>query len=214
MGGPGNLNKYLNTSNLPFTPLHPDVPAWGFLMLGYRFEGLFTTITIARNQTDFLEMLLHDIVTIILYLGFLFGYLTQIGILTIVIHDVTDITIHLAKALNTSIYEQYSIYPFLFSQVLWLYFRLFCFPMMIYELATSSYPAEHARFQPFIYLSSLLLSILFCMHILWFYMFQRINLGHYRNNMVLDDVMHIGGITPEYKKQADSASVTNKQKTI
>ena len=76
MGGPGDLNKYLNTSNLPFSKLHPDVPAWGFLMLGYRFEALFTTIFFARHQTDFLEMLLHDIVTIALYLGFLFGYLT------------------------------------------------------------------------------------------------------------------------------------------
>ena len=113
------------------------------------------------------------------------------------IHDVTDIPIQIAKAINTSIYERYSIYPFLFSQLMWLYFRLFCFPMMIYELATSAYPAEVSQFQPFIYLSSLLLSMLVCMHILWFYMFQRINLAHYRNHKNLDDVMHIGGITPD-----------------
>ena len=60
-------------------------------------------------------MLLHDILTIAFYFGFLFGYLQQIGTLVIVIHDVTDIFIHLAKAINTSIYEPYSIYPFLFS---------------------------------------------------------------------------------------------------
>lgn len=142
-------------------------------------------------------MLLHDIVTIALYLGFLFGYLTQIGNLMIVIHDVTDIPLHLAKALNTSTYEQYSIYPFVFSQLMWVYFRLFCFPMIIYELATSSYPAEHARFQPFIYSSTLLLSMFVCMHIMWFCMFQRINLAHYHNHKNLDDVMHIGGITTE-----------------
>ena len=142
-------------------------------------------------------MLLHDILTIAFYFGFIFGYLQQIGTLVIVIHDLTDIPIQIAKALNTSIYEPYAIYPFLFSQLMWVYFRLFCFPMMIYELATSSYPVEHAQFQPFIYLSVLLLSMLVCMHILWFIMFQRLNLAHLRSHKNLEDVMHIGGITPD-----------------
>lgn len=49
MGGQGDLNKYLNNSNLPFTRLHPDVPAWAFLTLGYRFEALLTTIFYTRH---------------------------------------------------------------------------------------------------------------------------------------------------------------------
>ena len=49
LGGPGDLNKHLNTSNLPFSPLDPYMPACGFYMLGYRFEALFTTIFYTRN---------------------------------------------------------------------------------------------------------------------------------------------------------------------
>jgi len=44
MGGEGNLHKHLNTSNLPFTPLNPNMSACAMGMLGYRFEALFTTI--------------------------------------------------------------------------------------------------------------------------------------------------------------------------
>jgi len=117
-----------------------------------------------------------------------------------VIHDVTEVLFHLAKAVNTSTYEEYSIYPFVFNQFMWVYFRLICFPAVIYELATTTYPPEYAQFQPFIYLSVMLLSILFCMHILWFMMFQRLNLAHYHKHKNLDDVMHIGGITTEAKK--------------
>jgi len=145
-------------------------------------------------------MLLHDFLCVALYSGFIFGCLPQIGCLGEVIHDVTEVLFHLAKAVNTSTYEEYSIYPFVFNQFMWVYFRLICFPAVIYELATTTYPPEYAQFQPFIYLSVMLLSILFCMHILWFMMFQRLNLAHYHKHKNLDDVMHIGGITTEAKK--------------
>jgi hypothetical protein len=70
---------------------------------------------------------------------------------------------------------------------------------MIYELVTAEYPADRAHFQPFIYLSATLLSMLVLMHTLWFYMFQRLNLAHLRNHKNLDEVMHIGGVTPPSK---------------
>ncbi len=60
-------------------------------------------------------MLLHDILTISFYFGFIFGYLQEIGTLVIVIHDLTDVPIAFAKAINTTIYEPFAIYPFLFS---------------------------------------------------------------------------------------------------
>jgi hypothetical protein len=41
--------------------------------------------------------------------------------------------------------------------------------------------------------------MLVLMHTLWFYMFQRLNLAHLRNHKNLDEVMHIGGVTPPSK---------------
>ena len=63
LGGNGDLHKHLNTSSLPFQKLDSRMPAVGFWMLGFRFEQFYTTLR-AERQTDFLEMLLHDILTI------------------------------------------------------------------------------------------------------------------------------------------------------
>ncbi len=40
----------------------------------------------------------------------------------------------------------------------------------------NSFPEERSHFNPWLYLNVIFLSILCCMHFLWFYMFQRINL--------------------------------------
>lgn len=89
---------------------------------------------------------------------------------------------------------------------MWLYLRMICFPVIIYELLQAEYPAERAQFQPYTYLTAIFLSMLACMHYLWFYMFQRLNLAYYRNYSRdnLDEVMHIWGITPPSNTSSDS----------
>ncbi len=150
-------------------------------------------------------MLLHDIVTIFLFVGYLFGYMHSIGTLIIFVHDLTDIPFQIAKAINTTVLHELAIYPFILGQLMWVYFRLFCLPLMIYELLQVEYASEYAQFQPFVRLNAVFLSMLVCMHILWFYMFMRLNLAHYRNYKNLDEVMHIGGVTPP----SDSSSSTS-----
>lgn len=132
MGGSGDLLKH-GLTNLPFVRLVDQaVPTFGFLSLGYRFESLLYTVWEQRDSKDFNEMLLHDIVTIFLFVGYLFGYMHSIGTLIIFVHDLTDIPFQIAKAINTTVLHELAIYPFILGQLMWVYFRLFCLPLMIY----------------------------------------------------------------------------------
>ena len=83
---------------------------------------------------DFEEMLLHDAVTCFLFFGYLFSNLLPVGTLITILHDVCDIPFHLSKALHSTTYESLAAVPFIAGQLTWMWFRLFCLPMITYTV--------------------------------------------------------------------------------
>ena len=79
-------------------------------------------------------MLLHDAVTCFLFFGYIFSNFLPVGTLVILLHDVCDFPFHISKALNASVYEGLAAFPFVTAQFIWLYFRLFCLPMIILNI--------------------------------------------------------------------------------
>lgn len=124
-----------------------------------------------------MEIFFHDIVTILLFLGWLYGNMMPIGTLTVICHDLTDGPMHISKGLYATIVKDWAIAPFITSQLMWAYFRLYCFARIILALLQSEYPAGREHFEPFKYLSAGFLCALYVLHWLWFFMFQRLNLA-------------------------------------
>ena len=120
-------------------------------------------------------MLLHDTVTCFLCFGYLVSNFLPVGTMVIILHDIADILCHIAKGCNVSIFSDFAPIPFVGAQLVWLWFRLYSLPMIIWEITKHGYPEDRAQFNPFITLNVVFLSTLLAMHIIWFLMFQRVN---------------------------------------
>ena len=119
---------------------------------------------------------MHDSVTVFLFFGFLFSNFLPVGTMIIILHDVCDILCHISKALNVSTFTDFAPVPFVGAQLVWIWFRLFSLPMIIWNITQHAYfPEDRAQFDPFITINVVFLSTLLAMHWLWFMMFQRVN---------------------------------------
>lgn len=120
-------------------------------------------------------MLLHDVVTVVLFFSYLAGNLVNIGTMIAALHDLTDIPFHISKALHTSIYEKEAVWPFIFGQLLWAWCRLLCFPVIIYSVYYTEYIPSLIQYQSQMTVNAIFLGSLYFLHWLWFMMFQRLN---------------------------------------
>jgi len=79
-------------------------------------------------------MSLHHIVHLILVAASLVANVMAIGTLIAFLHDFSDIYFMLAKTLNlVGRGKPWGFLVFAFAQVGWIYLRLVCFPILIYE---------------------------------------------------------------------------------
>ena len=148
---------------------------FGYCSFGYRVEQLVTHIF--TSEADFEEILLHDIVTFAVYFAYLSSNLIPIGTLISFLHDVTDVPFHIAKAANHSNWPGLAPFPFIFGQLLWIFVRLICYAHLIYcTMVDAVYPPGREHLQPYFIFARTLISILYVLHWVWFYMFQRINM--------------------------------------
>lgn len=167
------------------------IATFGFITFGYRVEGLITHAFCKERLQDFEELLFHDIVTVLLFLGYLYGNMLPLGTLVVIVHDVTDAPLHFCKALYASIFKTPAKVLFFASQLLWLYFRLLCFPALIRALLRAEFPLDRADFNPFLYLGAGFLGLLLLLHALWFCMFQRMNLAVLRKSSIDTEKIYI-----------------------
>ena len=140
LGGHGDLNNW--SKGLPYIETTNYMIYLGYINAGYRIENLVQHLIYHSNDSDFQEMLLHDIVTVVLFFSYLAGNLVNIGTMTAVLHDLTDIPFHISKALHATTYSDWSVYPFLLGQVAWFWLRLLCFPAIIYNVYYTEYTAS------------------------------------------------------------------------
>lgn len=63
------------------------------ISLGFHCAVLFKMIFIAEKRNDFIEMVLHDIITIYLYGGCYLVNVWEIGATIALIHDCSDIVL-------------------------------------------------------------------------------------------------------------------------
>ena len=145
---------------------------------------LIDHILSAERGGDYEEMLLHDTVTCFLFFGFLFSNFLPVGTMIIILHDACDVLVHIAKAMNVSIFTDYAPIPFVGMQLIWLWMRLICLPIIIWSITEHGYPEDRAQFDPFINLNIVFLSTLLAMHVIWFIMFQRVNMTILRKKEV------------------------------
>jgi len=153
--------------------------------LGYHmmstFKHMYDSWFLVKK--DFLEMLLHHILTMGL---FMFSYminLTKVGSLVMFLHDIADVPIALLKSVIETTFKK-AIIPIGsgWLPIAWFYTRLWVFPQLIYHCflvhpIPMIFPnmnleghrdALLSHIHPMILFHALFLSCLFLLHIYWF----------------------------------------------
>ena len=160
---------------MPFGKYDESVLTYSFITFGPRVEGLINHGLFKERHGDYEELLFHDIVTLFLFLGFIYGHMVPMGMIAVMYHDITDWAFHFARAFRACKFHRVSEVLFVGNQFAWVYFRMYCFPLGCIQLLQTEYTGERAKFQPFIYLVVGFQFMLISLHYLWFAMFQRIN---------------------------------------
>jgi hypothetical protein len=121
-------------------------------------------------------MSLHHVVHLVLVAASLVANVMAIGTLIAFLHDFSDIPFMLAKTLNLMGYgKPWAFVVFGYAQVGWIYFRLFCFPILIWEYGLIEYAPERSELRPFTPISQIFLCTLFMLHTFWFCLFLKID---------------------------------------
>jgi len=131
---------------------------------GYHLSEVTFQVMFDLGKPDFVEMMVHHIITVMLVVAsFLFNYV-HIGTLVMFIHDVSDIPGYLIKITVDTRFTTVTFCLYLTLLVAWGYFRLYCFPR--YILASLFHESQDSFAMKFGFLSGL--SLLLCLHIFWY----------------------------------------------
>ena len=101
--------------------------------LGYYVSKTFEDVFMREKRNDFVEMMLHHVLTIELYVG---SYITNymgIGSLIILTLDCTQICIALSRSFSETKFKSLSITFGVGMWLTWMYFRVFIYPFIYYQ---------------------------------------------------------------------------------
>jgi hypothetical protein len=92
-----------------------------------------------KRRNDFLEMMIHHTVTLILFTWSYYVLHTKFGIIIAFLHDVSDVTTYLVKLFVDTKYTTTTLSLYVTTLIFWFYFRLICFPLIIYNMYYSNF---------------------------------------------------------------------------
>lgn len=165
-------------------PVPSDIQWIYLLETSFYTHSAFASVRMDHKRKDTVAMVIHHIVTLsLLILSYCTSY-HRLGLLVLVLMDITDIELEFAKTCVylrdrqgasktfTKICEILANLAFVAFSISWVIFRLHLYPTKVL-FATGVVPfsilAETGQYFPFATVFNSLLGILFLMNIWWFY---------------------------------------------
>jgi ceramide synthetase len=143
LGGEGSLEVVLRNNILtevPFGVPPRAVITYGLFTSGYHLSELFRYTFIGERKSDFEEMVVHHIVTVMLYFGYIIANMHCVGAFIAVLHDVSDVFSNFGRIAQGSVYEKVSYFFFAIVLVTWAWTRLYILPYSIWFLESEMVP--------------------------------------------------------------------------
>eukprot|EP01062_Namystynia_karyoxenos_P065412 TRINITY_DN5900_c0_g1_i1.p1 TRINITY_DN5900_c0_g1~~TRINITY_DN5900_c0_g1_i1.p1 ORF type:complete len:376 (+),score=130.50 TRINITY_DN5900_c0_g1_i1:91-1128(+) len=158
-------------------PMELEFKTFYMLQLGYHTQSLVWH-ALEERRPDFLTMVVHHVVTMLLIIGsWLRGYV-RIGMLVLFVHDASDIFVCACKATHMCGMKKASHVLFVFMVVTWFYFRLYLYPTWVIW-SVSTYP-DPGKFGTLWWVFTGLMCILLVLHIWWFHLFMKMAWGIFK----------------------------------
>eukprot|EP00744_Colponema_vietnamica_P008302 GILI01011854.1.p1 GENE.GILI01011854.1~~GILI01011854.1.p1 ORF type:complete len:352 (+),score=79.87 GILI01011854.1:123-1178(+) len=151
---------------------HNEIVWYYSYQIGFFFAELYAICT-ETKRSDFLEYLIHHIVTLYLMIFSWAAYEHRVGSYVLIIHDAVDIFLCLSKMAHYIKVRDLVMFPTFISFVVsYAFFRMFCLPVLSYELLTVT-RFEHSNFASSM-LGFILAFVLQALHVFWFYLILRV----------------------------------------
>ena len=160
------------------------------ISFGYHIKSMYSLWSENRKapRHDFLEMLLHHVVTILLYFYSYYTYIHKFGSLVMFLHDWADVSTCLIKLMYETHFKSINYVIAIAHTALWGYSRLIAFSWIIYyglylppnELIANNLPtieggSEFAwMFSRMQHGSIFFLCVLLFLHVYWFSLFIKL----------------------------------------
>jgi acyl-CoA-dependent ceramide synthase len=126
--GNGHLHKIYD--NFPYHDRHPQLTPYYMLGMAYHMESTITHI-IAPWKTDFIEMLLHHVVTItLIMLSYVSNY-SDVGMLVLILIDVGDIFASMMKCVYDICPTSIVMSTYVVLNLTWFYTRCYFLPFRL-----------------------------------------------------------------------------------
>ncbi|XP_041801511.1 ceramide synthase 5-like [Chelmon rostratus] len=158
--------------NYPFQPLSPGQYSYYVAELAFYWSLMFSQFTDIKRK-DFMIMLVHHLVTIMLITFSYANNMLRAGTLVMCVHDASDIFLEAAKLANYAKYQRLCDGLFVVFSISFFITRLVIYPFWIVNSVLFESWEIVGPYQAWWLLNGLLL-VLQALHIIWFYLIARI----------------------------------------
>jgi len=172
MGGHGDISKlfdgypYMNQDSYQLTR--------GYMMIamGYHLYSLIAHC-IGPSRPDFVEFLLHHIITLLLIMcGHFLNFIPIAGMISLV-HDAADVFVYLARVFVDTVYDKISLVFYVGLMIVFAYGRLYVFPVHLIS-NTIYFNDKTADAIPGFHFMGVILHLLLALHIYWYFLLANI----------------------------------------
>ncbi|CEG49741.1 longevity-assurance family protein [Plasmopara halstedii] len=184
LGGKGAIREaLLNLHEAPGISLK----YYYFVQLGYHFHSLLYMLFFSPIRNDFIEMLLHHLVTIILIGGSYLANYCAMGALTAFTHDIGDVTGYAIKSVVDTGNTPLIVAMYFVLLVSWAYTRLYVYPVHLIYNAIYVIPEVSPHVTGiFLHPGNALLCMLLVLHVYWYGLFLVMGYTLVRKGLVED----------------------------
>ena len=118
--------------NFPLIPYGEDIRLFFLITLGYHTLKTVEQLIRDNRRSDYIEMMLHHFLTLVLYAGSYLINCVEIGILVVYCHDWADVFGHFGKSFGDTHFKYIKYFNGVSMWLGWLISRLITFPLAIW----------------------------------------------------------------------------------
>ncbi|KAI4503414.1 hypothetical protein M0802_001636 [Mischocyttarus mexicanus] len=171
--------------NFPYHSISNDI--WLYWLISIAFYSVSTiTHFFETKRKDFWQVFIHHIITIAIILLIWIVNLLRVGSLILLVHDIPEVFLELAKM---GIYvkdRKFSNFMFIIFTISWICTRDGIFPFVIIYSTIFEAP-KHIPMFPAFYVLNVLYCLLFLLHIFWtYFIIKLVYISFYRGNVIND----------------------------
>lgn len=183
LGGSGSVQNMFY--GLPYQPIDtfPLVRNYLMIQMGYHLHS-FVLLFTHKPRSDFMEMLLHHVITLsMIGLAYFMNYTTP-SVLILFSHDISDALVHMTRVVADTTYMKIGIPIYFLLMASWAYTRLWILPSQIIYYSCYNNPMFDQISG--VYMLGGMAHILLILHIYWGYLLVRMGFSYIRNNEIKD----------------------------